>query len=53
MDTLRNWLDDLLNDPAFALLAFVVTLLVRLRVWEWGSPRRKPKHHKGKEVAHG
>lgn len=53
MDSLRTWLNDLLNDPGFALLAFVVTLLVRLKVWEWAGPKRKPKHQKPKAPAHG
>lgn len=50
MDKLNKALDDLLNDPAFAVLAFVVTLLVRLKVWEWFPRRKRPKprkHHAG------
>lgn len=43
LDQLRAQVDELLNDPFFGLVAFVVVLLVRLRVWEW-IPPRKPKH---------
>lgn len=48
MDTLNKWLDNLLNDPAFALLAFVITLLVRLEIWKWLPKRRRARPHKHK-----
>lgn len=42
MDRLIHIVNELLEDPAFGLLAFLIVLILRLRAWEW-IPKRKPK----------